>query len=301
VTTFIAVLLALAAHGAREAAVLGTAAAHIEKREYAPAIELLTKWMDERPDASPQVFVLLADCFTGSGRADAAARIIDRGLEKHPRSAPLLKARGGALLQDRRRSATAGEPLRKAVEVAPKDAEAHYLYSQWACLHNQQELCIREAEAALGLEPRNAIAALQLKTLIGVAADKLDRPAQAEAAFRQALEINRKMGLPDPVAAHRFVDFLAQRGREDEAQPVVDLLLAHSPRFGPAYLERAKYLNGKGETQKAIDLAERALDLEGMDREKLRAAHLLLARAWFRLGREEQAARHQTWIEQNPH
>jgi hypothetical protein len=50
-----------------------------------------------------------------------------------------------------------------------------------------------------------------------------------------------------------------------------------------------------------VTAAEKALALESMDHEKLRAAHMLLAQAYFRLGNEAAAVRHQSWIEQNAH
>jgi tetratricopeptide (TPR) repeat protein len=244
--------------------------------------------------------VELLETLSRSDPAAAYAAVRD-GLRKYPKSVSLLKAEAMLLLRDRRRSAQARDPLAKAVQLAPKDAEAHYYYSQWACLHNQEELCVREAEKALALDPGNLMAGLQLHTLIGIAADKLDRPEQAEAAFRRSIEHNRKLGFPDPRAAHRYVDFLVKRAREEEAQSVADEILRAVPRFGPACLDRAKFRAGKGEHKEAIELAEKALLMDGMDKDNLRAAHVLLARAYFLLGREAEAARHQAWIEENPH
>ncbi len=236
-----------------------------------------------------------------NGDPEAAYEAIRAGLEKQPDSVPLLKAAGMLLLRDRRRSIQAREPLARAAEIAPKDPEAHYFYSQWACMHNQEELCIREAQKALALDPDNLMAGLQLNALIGIAADKLNQPERASEAFRKSLADNRKLGFPDPLAAHRYVLFLLNRGREEEAQTLVAQMVKAAPHFGPASLERAKFLARKGEQKEAIALAEKSLQMEGMDKENLRAAHMLLARAYFLLGRDEDAARHQAWIEDNPH
>jgi tetratricopeptide (TPR) repeat protein len=225
---------------------------------------------------------------------------IDAALRSQPDSAQLLKAKGSLLLRERTRSAQARAPLERAVALAPKDPEARYYLAQWACLHHEEELCLAEATESLRLAPGNANAALQLNTLIGIAAEKLSRPAQAEKAFAAALEANRDLGWRDPLAAFQYIDFLLKRGREEQAQPLVELLMKHVPSFGPAFLERAKHLARQDKLEQAVELAEHSLKLAGMDREKQRAAHLLLARACFQLGREEDAQRHQSWVEENP-
>jgi tetratricopeptide (TPR) repeat protein len=107
--------------------------------------------------------------------------------------------------------------------------------------------------------------------------------------------------LPDSVAAYRYVDFLLNKARNEEAQAVVGEILKANPSFGPAYLEQAKYLGKEGKWEEAVPLAERALRLSGMEKNQLRTAHMLLARGYFLLGREKEAMKHQTWIEQNPH
>jgi Tfp pilus assembly protein PilF len=284
-----------------ESAVLQAAAGHIAKNEYDQAIGLLEKFVGDQPKAGPDAFLMLVDCRMRKREPEAAMEAVRAGLERQPGSVALLKAGASILVRDRRHSASARDLLAKAVRLAPDDPETHYLYSQWACLHNQEELCIQEAQKALSLEPGNEAANLQLNTLIGMAADKLNRADQAEAAFRRSLASNRKLGFADPLAAYQYVVFLTKRGREDEAQSVVAGILARAPRFGPAHLERAKHLAKNGEHEQAAALAEQALKLEGMDKEKSRAAHLLLARTYFLLGREEDSARHQAWVEENPH
>lgn len=279
---------------------LRAAAGYIESRQYERAIEALEKAI-RLPQPPVDAFLMLVDCRMQRGELEAALAAARAGLAKHPDSAPLLTTAGRLLLRDRKLSASARDPLAKAARLAPKDPETHYYYSQWACLHNQEELCIREAEIALKLAPGNPQAELQLNTLIGVAAEKLDRPGQAEAAFKLSLASNRKLGLAEPLSAFRYVDFLVKRARDDEAQSLIADIMRTAPRFGPALLERAKFLAKKGEQQQALALAETSLTLDDMDKENQRAAHMLLARIYFLLGRDDDATRHQTWIEQNPH
>lgn len=210
-----------------------------------------------------------------------------------------LKAQGRALLEDRSRSAQARTPLERAAKLAPNDPEAHYYLARWACLHNEDRLCETAARRALALAPGNDDAALQLNTLIGIAAEKTGQPEAAEAAFAASLEANKRLGLKDPLSAYQYVDFLLKRARDADAQAIVELLMEKVPAFGPAFLEHAKRLAREGKREQAVEMAEYSLKLRWMDREKQRAAHVLLARTYFQLGDEGNARRHQEWVEQN--
>ena len=233
------------------------------------------------------------------GQGARAVEIVRQALVANPKSVELLKAEGRLLLRDPSRSAQARDPLTKAVALAPGDGEAHYFLSQWACLHNMDAQCITEARHALRLAPGNVPAQLQLNTLIGLAAEKTGDAAMADAAFRSSLVANQKLGLPDPLSAYQYVTFLLKRAKDDEAQAIVVVLMQKSPRFGPAWLERAKWSAKKGQAAEAVRLAKQALTLAGMQKEQLRAAHMLLARTYFQLGREDEASKHQAWIEEH--
>lgn len=297
----IALLCAVSLAAADWPAVIETAAANVEGGRVEEAIRDLERAIREQPGAPPEAFLLLMDGRMRQGDSEAALESAEKGITAHPGSAELLKAASRLLLRDRRRSAAAGELLARAVEIAPKDPETHYYRAQWACLHNEEALCIDAAEKALTLAPGNRTADLQLNTLIGIAANKLNQPEKAEAAFRRAIEDNKALDLRDPLAAYQYVDFLLRRARDEEAQETVQWLLLKVPTFGPALLARAQFLARQGQQEVAITLAEKALVSEWMDKDKLRAAHMLLARAHFLLGDDAKAAKHQKWIEENPH
>jgi tetratricopeptide (TPR) repeat protein len=294
-------LLGCALVAAQGSSVLETAAQQIARGEIREAVQTLEASLTAGEPASEEAYLRLVDCYMRLGEANTALITLEKALTSHPNSVPLLKTAGRLLLHDRQRSARAKEPLSRAVELAPNDPETHYFLSQWACLHNQEEICLEEAEKTLSMASGNAAAGLQMNTLIGVAASKLGQPEKADAAFREALAINRQTGLRDPASAFRYVDFLVRQSRNDEALPLVDEILKKAPSFGPAHLERAKALQRAGKPEEAIRLAQQALKLDGMERDNLRAAHMLLARCYFQLGDDEAAAKHQEWIEKNPH
>ena len=280
---------------------LRAAADQVARGDVPAAVQTLEAALAQGPSASPDAYLMLTDCHLRLGDPKAALEALDRGLRAHPESVAMLKTAARLLLHDRRWSARANDPLERALKLVPEDPELHYYMSQWACLHNREDLCLEEAEKTLAMAPGNAAAGLQLNTLIGIAASKLGQPEKAEAAFLKALDYNRRSGLGDPAAAYRYVDFLNREARAEEALKLATEILEKAPAFGPAHLERAKALQREGKPEEAIQLTEKALGLDGMQRENLRAAHMLLARCYFLLGDEEAAAKHQEWIEKNPH
>ena len=231
----------------------------------------------------------------------AAAAVAEQALARFGNGSELLKLYGQSLLRDRTRSASAREYLEKAIALAPKDPEAHYLLAQWACLHNAEQLCLDSAKRALAAAPGNELASLQLNALAAIAAAKLGQTEVARQAWQQSWSSNLNLRVRDPLSAFQYVEFLEQNGGGAQAAVVVAAILRHNPQFGPAHAQQARRLFAKGETKEAIAAAENALKGILMNKETTRAMHMLLARAWFRAGNEAKAAEHQKWIEQNPH
>jgi tetratricopeptide (TPR) repeat protein len=91
--------------------------------------------------------------------------------------------------------------------------------------------------------------------------------------------------------------FLTRRSRQGEAQKLLEEILKFAPSFGPAHLERAKYLSAQGDLEAALAEAKIALDQAGSDPKSLQAAHAFLAKTYFALGRMDEAKVHQSWIE----
>ncbi len=104
--------------------------------------------------------------------------------------APDAKAEARLKLQEDPLNPAIEQLLKQAVSAAQNDAEAHYLYGQWAILNHQEELAVREETRAIALSPKNALARMQAYTLIGIAEDTLDHEAKARVAFQNARQAN---------------------------------------------------------------------------------------------------------------
>ncbi len=277
-------------------AYLRAAQDYIAQGNLAKAAESLDLALDADPDAGSEPYLTLIDCRLKLDQKDKALEAAERGIKRYPGSGPLLKAAGAMILQQNSSSERAGELLERASKAMPRDPGAHYVYGLWALMNHHEEIAIAAEERALALSPADDLK-VQALTFIGLGEDALKRPRRAEEAFRAALATNRKLPNPNPGAALEFAMFLSRQSRQGEAQTLINEILKFAPGFGPAHLERAKYLSAKGDLESALAEGKIALDQAGSDPKSLRAAHAFLATTCFALGRMDEAAVHQSWIE----
>ena len=277
-------------------AYLRVAQDYIAQGNLAKAAESLDRALDTDPDAGSEPYLTLIDCRLKLDQKEKALEAAERGIKRYPTSGPLMKAAGAMILQQNSSSERAGELLERASKAMPRDPGAHYVYGLWALMNHHEEIAIAAEQRALALSPADDLK-VQALTFIGLADDALKRPQRAEAAFRAALELNRKLPNPNPSAELEYVMFLTRQSRQGEAQGLIDEILKFAPGFGPAHLERAKYLSAQGDLESALAEARIALDQAGSDSKSLRAAHAFLARTCFALGRMDEAEAHQRWIE----
>jgi tetratricopeptide (TPR) repeat protein len=218
-------------------------------------------------------------------------------LENAPGSLVLQKALGEALMKENPLDRQAQQLLERVVQAAPGDAEAHYLWGQWLCSNNKTEGCRAEMQKALQLAPAgNAGARLQIYLTLAGAESRLGRTAEAETAYKKALAINRSLPSPNPTASYLYVKFLNDHSRSGETRPLVDEILKWAPGFGPALLERARFLSKEGKLETALGDALEALKDPRNDPSDLRAMHSFLAKTYFSLGKTEEAKVHQDWL-----
>jgi tetratricopeptide (TPR) repeat protein len=278
-------------------AYLAAARAYIAQGNFLKAAEILDPVLDADPDAGSESYLTLMECRLKLDQKEGALEAAERGIKRYPTSGPLLKAAGAMILQERPTSERAGELLERATKAMPQDPGAQYAYGLWALLNHQEEIAVAAERRALALSPADDLLKVQAQTFIGVGEDALKRPQRAEAAFRAALAVNRKLPNPNPSAALEFAMFLTRQSRQGEAQELIDEILKFAPGFGPAHLERAKYLSVQGNLESALAESKAALDQAGSDLKSLRAAHAFLAWTCFALGRMDEAEVHQRWIE----
>jgi Tfp pilus assembly protein PilF len=311
------------------------AESYMAKGDFRKAIEALSLAINVDPKVDPEAYVMMAvshmnlddsrsaleSCekglaqFPGSRRiagyyaalvqesltpAEAVTRL-ERTIDGSPRLPELQKAFGRALLDSKTDDPRTGTLLDAARKALPGDPEAHFLYGRWACLHQKEAICVQSLRQSLTLGgAKNPQAALLTNGMIGLAEERLNHPAQAKAAYRQAMAAYRKADPPAPEVPFQYARFLSERSEYAEAKTALAEILQRNPRFGPAHLEMAKFLFREGDKEKAAESASVALECGPAEKEHLRASHAFLIKAYNALGREADAKPHQDWIDANP-
>jgi predicted Zn-dependent protease len=153
-------------------------------------------------------------------------------------------------------------------------AEAENALKDWLQREpdNPEALCIQGQVYDLQMRMHDAVASYRHALMVD---DKLD-----EARMRLC-NVLMQLGLADEAQPH--LEYLAQRfphnpmlqvhlarsrdrqGRTEEANRLLDELLAHSPNFAPALFERGKLAQRAGETEEAERLLRKAVQLEPGD------------------------------------
>ena len=73
--------------------------------------------------------------------------------------------------------------LARATRALPGNPEARHYYAQWAYLNDRDRICMQQETAALRLPGLNDVALLQMNTLLGMCASRMEAIPEAKAAF----------------------------------------------------------------------------------------------------------------------
>jgi len=184
--------------------------------------------------------------------------------------------------------------LERATQLEPDNAAAWYHYGR--CLAAQ--LKAEESDAAY----KKALACVhddELKLMIlgqiGFTETHFSRFDAADAAFRESLELNRKLEHHIPESAFLYYQFLVLRERDAERHALLNEILRWEPLFPPALLERAKDYVAREQPQKGLEDAS-LVARNTEDPELQRSAHFLLVKIYGMLGRSAEAQAHAEWI-----
>ncbi len=187
--------------------------------------------------------------------------------------------------------------LADAVAAAPGNASARYNYGR-ALRRTDVGGALAQWEQALTLQPADDLR-MQVLTQVARARDDSSDVTGAEAAFREALALNRRLPRRVAESALDYVRFLQRQARPAAASALVDEVVGWNPWAPDARVEKARLLADAGKWPEVVVEGEFVLANAGGSRSLQRAAHLLLARAYYRMQQPEKAQTHRTWLEAN--
>jgi choline-sulfatase len=201
----------------------------VESRRFAEAVPYLEKAVGMAPArqslaglAVAPVYAYLVEALTGAGRTSEALRALVEGLAVAPRSADLLRAKGGVLLAQGDVAGARGA-LEEARSIDPRDARLHVELSGLYRNVGELERARGEAEEAARLDPKSPDAHVAR----GLALGAVGREAEAGRAFREALRL--APAHPDALFYLGAVELRA--GRTASAVELLQKLVAAAPDY----------------------------------------------------------------------
>jgi protein O-GlcNAc transferase len=259
----------------------------IDANSFEAAISPLQKFIAEKPDVAYAHFQL-AYAYTALHRGDEARAEYERTVALDPKmSAAYLNL--GILLMDRDPAASVAS-LRKAVELLPAQSRPRILLGTAQERAGDLPGAADSFAGAVGLDPRDTDAVLHLASLYL----NLKRPAEAETKFRDALNMQptsakAALGLAqsldaqnkpeaaeafqnylalqpgDAAARARFVHFLIEQKRYDDALAELDGVDAGKPPSSDSLRQRADIQIAQNKLDDAIVTLQRAIAIAPND------------------------------------
>src|SRR5437016_3468671 len=243
----------------------------IDKSNFESAIAPLQKVIADQPEFAYAHFQL-AYVYTALKRTDEARAEYARTIAIDPKmSEAYLNL--GILLLDRQENAAAAAPLRKAVDLLPAQSHPRYLLAVALDRLGDHAGAAEAFEALLHLDPNDVTAI----NYLGWTALRNGKPAQAEAKFRRAVEIQPKepegrKGLAEsldaqkkPEAAAAYREYLELVPNDSEARARLVHLLLEQNQSDEALAELDRLDSGTPPTIESL---------------KLRAAVQIAAKKW---------------------
>jgi arylsulfatase A-like enzyme/Tfp pilus assembly protein PilF len=201
----------------------------VETRRFAEAVPYLEKAVGMSPArgslsglAVAPVHAYLVEALSGAGRNQEAFRALVHGLAAAPKSADLLRAKGGLLLRQGD-LAGARAALEEARSVDPRDPRLHVELSGLYRNTAELERARVSADEAVRLDPKSPDA----QVARGLALGAQGREAEAGKAFREALRLAPTH--PDALFYMGAVELRA--GRAASAVAFLEKLVAAAPEY----------------------------------------------------------------------
>ncbi len=273
---------ALLAGAADVATLVRQGAAELEGGRFEQAERLLGRALAEAPN-SPEANLYLGITHFRMRRFAVAHTELDRAVKLAPSHAGAWKALGSvfAAQEDFRDAET---PFRKACDLDPREEDACYYLGRNYYALNRFEPAIEAFDKAL----QSGRKLWRVHVGLALALEALGRVEQAEQNIRLAIASSHGQARPEEDPRIELGAFLVRQGRAADALAPLAEAVTALPMSARSHFELAKALSQLNRLEPAAANLEKALALEPSHW----AAHLLLGKLYYRLGRPKDGERH---------
>jgi tetratricopeptide (TPR) repeat protein len=261
-------LLDRLAHSPLTAAQQQAVASAVTEKDYSRAESVLTTAASAAPGQAGEVYALLGAVEFLFQRMENAARAFRQSDSLAPLTGRDRFTLAMALV---RLGDTAGARAELTKLNSAQPDQPLYLY--WLARLDYDQRRYEDSAAKLSrvveLDPQSP----RPYDNLGLSLDMLGRYEEAVAAFRKAVELNRKLPQPSPWPAHNLGSLLLRLDKPEEAETALRESLRYDARFAAAHYRLGRVLEKLGRDELAIDEYRAAVSLDAS-----------LAEAYYSLG-----------------
>jgi len=190
----------------------------------------------------------LANVFMDRGRFDQAIRHFQYALQLRPDTSPAL-VNAAMCYNQLGQNGQAEKALREAVRVDPNNVPGHLNLGLLLGELGRFPEAGTEFRTTLRLDPNSAVAAYNLAEIL-----KLDRPAEALALYRNAVQLHPNEGK----YGCAYALCLVQTGQVSQAIQVLESMVNRRTDYSPVYLVLGQIHQQQGRIGSAIDVFSKA-------------------------------------------
>lgn len=215
--------------------------------------------------------------YLADGKVARAAEVLQLALKSNPRDAKALHGLVKVAIE-KRDWAEAGDKLRKALQIEPKNREFLITQAELQGLEGKWSEAVLTLQRGVTENPNEPL----LYELLGRALRKAGRAQEAASVFRRGAEV-----FPGEQGRFYWLEgrVEARRGRFGEAATLFRRALERNPDRWRIYADLAETCQQLGEVREALANVDKALNLAPeRDREELKRLQLLLQTQLIREG-----------------
>ncbi len=223
-----------------------------------------------------------------------AGEALDLAIQEDPGFVPSWTLRG-KIAMAYGQFAIARAAFLQAVKLDPNSAYAQFMLGFFYYVDNNFSKAVPTLETASRLNPNNPRALLYL----ALSEDGLAHSGVAESLYRRTIDLETKLGQPNPETHTAYGRLLFTLNRNEESARQVSQVLQLDPHSRDGHYESGRLAFAEGNFAKAAREGERAFTETGsgtLDRQ----IHFLLTRAYSKLGNGELARMHRKAFEASP-
>jgi tetratricopeptide (TPR) repeat protein len=255
---------------------------YVKQTEWEKAEEALQVFLRVSPEAFPALY-LKGFLLFSTGRYEESLRIMEPLAERNPEQAATRKVIGLNQFM-LNRSDLAEAELKRAVSLAPQDAEAHYYLGRVLFIRDNPAGALTAFQKATELDASN----VKAHNHLGQAYEALVQYAAAREAYLKAIELEKKQSAKSEWPYFNLGALCVREGRAAEAEGYLRQALERQPGWSEGNAKLGMALLALDRLPEALSCLEQAIQIDPKNAD----ARYQYARLLVKMGKPDEAERH---------